>query len=469
MNRRIAAIDLLRGAAIIGMVLAGQMLWNAELPAAMFHAQLPPPTFAFNPEVAGITWVDLVFPFFLFSMGAALPFSLRRKEQQGARFGKIALDAIHRWVWLAFFAIVLGNTRMGLPEEIPAWGAALATLGVWVLFFMLFGRLPQLTPRANRMMNLAGMGLLVIYTALYKPLFGVEVSPLRSDIIIMILANMALWGSLLWWLTRDNISIRICLAGVFALMKMTADTEGTWCHELWATTTYGLPFQFDFLKYLCIILPGSIAGDMIHRHLQQRDDSPTNSREQTPKGALTGLVLVMTTNFGVLLWGLFVRRVELTILLSALLSVLGYGLAGCIRGEGHRLFKELYTASLLLLALGLCAEPLEGGIKKDPATLGYFFTTSAMAVEVLLAALIMELRFHRHIGWLEHCGANPMLAYTGAGYLILPLITLAGLAPALQHLAESGPWMGVVRGGILVVAVIVLTGLFTRKRIFWKS
>lgn len=31
----------------------------------MFHAQTPPPTYAFNPDVPGITWVDLVFPFFL--------------------------------------------------------------------------------------------------------------------------------------------------------------------------------------------------------------------------------------------------------------------------------------------------------------------------------------------------------------------------------------------------------------------
>ncbi|MBQ5619617.1 MAG: DUF5009 domain-containing protein, partial [Alistipes sp.] len=112
--KRVAAIDVLRALAIIGMVVSGQMLWNAELPAFMFHAQLPPPTFAFNPEVPGITWVDLVFPFFLFSMGAAMPLALRRREEQGAGWKEVTGSALHRFVWLASFAIILGNTRMGL-------------------------------------------------------------------------------------------------------------------------------------------------------------------------------------------------------------------------------------------------------------------------------------------------------------------------------------------------------------------
>ena len=70
MNNRAYAVDILRGLAIVGMVLSGYIAWNPDLPAWLFHAQLPPPSFVFDASVAGITWVDLVFPFFLFSMGA---------------------------------------------------------------------------------------------------------------------------------------------------------------------------------------------------------------------------------------------------------------------------------------------------------------------------------------------------------------------------------------------------------------
>ena len=33
MEKRANTVDLLRGLAIVGMVLSGQILWNAELPA----------------------------------------------------------------------------------------------------------------------------------------------------------------------------------------------------------------------------------------------------------------------------------------------------------------------------------------------------------------------------------------------------------------------------------------------------
>lgn len=85
MKGRAYAIDLLRGLAIVGMVLSGNFGWNPALPAWLFHAQVPPPDFTFDPSLPGITWVDLVFPFFLFSMGAAFPFSLGRKLDRGVR------------------------------------------------------------------------------------------------------------------------------------------------------------------------------------------------------------------------------------------------------------------------------------------------------------------------------------------------------------------------------------------------
>ena len=55
---RIASIDIIRGIAIVGMVLCANIGFQSDLPAWMFHAQTPPPTYAFNPEVPGITWVD---------------------------------------------------------------------------------------------------------------------------------------------------------------------------------------------------------------------------------------------------------------------------------------------------------------------------------------------------------------------------------------------------------------------------
>ena len=109
MNKRIATIDILRGIAIFGMILCGNIGFNSGLPGWMFHCQTPPPTYAFDPTNVGITWVDLVFPFFLFTMGAAFPLSMRKKLDNGTSKWTIAGNLFRRWLTLTIFALVLGN------------------------------------------------------------------------------------------------------------------------------------------------------------------------------------------------------------------------------------------------------------------------------------------------------------------------------------------------------------------------
>lgn len=460
---RIAAIDVLRALAILGMVISGQMLWNAQLPAAMFHAQLPPPTFVFNPEVPGITWVDLVFPFFLFSMGCALPMALRRREERGAGWLEIGKSALHRFVWLAAFAIILGNTRMGLLREQSPWIAALATLFVWGLFFAMFVRIPNFDKRRNTILNWAGLSALVATVLLYEPLFGVKPMLTRSDIIILILASMALFGTLLWWATRNNLTLRICLIGGMALLKMASSVEGSWCEWLWQQSPAQWLLRFEFLKYLCVVLSGSIAGDMIYRHTH----TPEEPKAEKDRVKLAMLIGVLVALIGVVMWGLFVRRVGLTV---GLCCVLGAAGAVVVKGlKGENLYRGLYHALLVWLFIGLIAEPMEGGIKKDPATIGFFFVTSALACAVLLIALILEQRFSLRCRPLEAMGANPMFAYTASGYLLAPLFALTCLSGAIEHFAGLTPWCGFLRGVLFALLVMGVTWPLTRKNYYWKS
>lgn len=466
--KRVAAIDVLRALAIIGMVVSGQMLWNAELPAFMFHAQLPPPTFAFNPEVPGITWVDLVFPFFLFSMGAAMPLALRRREEQGAGWKEVTGSALHRFVWLASFAIILGNTRMGLLGSVERWVAALATLVIWGLFFAMFVRVPKMEKRKNTLLNWGGFVLLVGATLLYKPIFGVEVSLHKSDIIILILASMALFGTLLWWLTRNSLAMRMVVIGGVALLKMASSVEGSWCQWLWEQTPAVWLFRFEFLKYLCLVLSGTVAGDVIHRALKgaPATDSPHDRRQAW---LTASLVVLMVALILTQLWGLFVREVGMTVLLSVVLCAVVGVVLKYLRTPEKALLRSLFGVAVVLLLIGLVAEPLEGGIKKDHATISYFFVTGGMASFVLIAALALELRFGIRFRALEACGANPMFAYTASGYLITPIAVLTSLSVLIERFANLTPWCGFWRGVLFALLVIAVTYPFTRKNYYWKS
>ncbi len=75
-QNRLLGLDALRGFAILLMVLSG-VIARGILPDWMYHAQLPPPDHQFNPNLAGFTWVDWVFPLLLFAMGAAFPMALK--------------------------------------------------------------------------------------------------------------------------------------------------------------------------------------------------------------------------------------------------------------------------------------------------------------------------------------------------------------------------------------------------------
>ena len=109
---RVNSIDALRAISIFGMVFSAAIGYSSNLPSWMFHCQVPPPSYVFNPDVRGITWVDLVFPFFLFSMGAAFPFSIGKKIRSGQGALSVSLGIIKRGIILMAFAVAVGNMNI---------------------------------------------------------------------------------------------------------------------------------------------------------------------------------------------------------------------------------------------------------------------------------------------------------------------------------------------------------------------
>ena len=316
MNNRAYAVDILRGLAIVGMVLSGYIAWNPDLPAWLFHAQLPPPSFVFDASVAGITWVDLVFPFFLFSMGAAFPLSLGRRLDRGDPPRRIVVSILKRGLLLAFFAVALGNTGLWTLDAVlqrPVV-SALVTMTVWGAFFAMFVRIPGFIPRQNGWLNAGGIAVLAVLMGVYRWL-GVGVSVVRSDIIILILADVVVAGSLIWWLTRRNLWLRMGIVALIAALKLGAAVPGSWNEAVWNFSPVPWLFRTEFLQYLCIVLPGSVAGDLFARWLArgQQEERPALSGQIAAAG-LTALLLAVN------MWGLFTRTLTLNLVLTLALG-----------------------------------------------------------------------------------------------------------------------------------------------------
>ena len=475
--RRAYALDALRGLAILGMILSGQLPFGEQaLPAWMYHAQAPPPEHKWVATLAGITWVDLVFPFFLFALGAAIPLALSRRLEQGGATLKTALFILERGILLGFFALYVEAIRPYVISDHPSVKTWLVALLGFGLLFPVLMRLPEAWPAAWRWgIRAAGWASAVALLALLRYPGGKGFSLERSDIIIVVLANMAVFGSLLWWLTRTNLLLRLGVLGILVavrLSNMPHPVEG-WVSDIWRWSPLPWMYRLYYLQYLFIVVPGTIAGDLLREWLGQDEakrapvpGGPT--AWSLPRYAAIGLLMLCLPVL--LVVGLKARWLVGTTLTALVLCAAGWWLMSKPANGIERLFHRLFNWAVYWLALGLFFEPYEGGIKKDRATMSYYFVTAGCAICVLigLSILIDVLRRRSWVQLLVENGQNPMIAYAGINNLIIPVLALTTANKFLASL-DFSPWLGFVHGAIITLLLALSVSFFTKRRIFWRT
>jgi len=483
MNRRSTALDALRGLAIIGMVFSGTIA--ESLPAWMYHAQVGPRSnFKFDPAIFGITWVDLVFPFFLFAMGAAFPLALGRKLDKGASIGSLIQPILKRTFLLVLFAISIYHCS---PYRLNGdWNYALALLA-FGLFFISFVRVPNTSELKNKLFNTLGIVLLIGLIArnvIVQPdVFTQGFKLSHNDIIIIILANMALFGSFTWIFTRNNIIARLGIMAFLLAFRLTSEVEGSWNQLVWNFhPTMFLPenilsaiylpqqwlFQMTFLKYLFIVIPGTIAGDLLLKWLSDND---TDISVRPEKWNIRLILLILFVSVVSNLVCLYSRYLQLNIVLNIMYGISLYYLLRNPKHSISRLYYGLFQWGIAWLLLGNVFEAFEGGIRKDLATMSYFFVTAGLAIFTLIFFSIVidyfeNKKIFRHV---TEIGQNPMAAYVAGTFFVVPVLAIVGLMPYINKIYEITPWFGLLKGLIITGGVIVVTVVTVRKKWFWKT
>lgn len=469
MLKRNESLDTLRGFAILAMVLSGTIAYGDVLPAWMFHAQVPPPAHTFDPSIPGITWVDLVFPFFLFSMGAAIPLAMKKHIEKEKGFWFVLLLAGKRFILLAFFAIFTQHMKAWVIADNPGRGEQLLSLLAFVLLFFQFYENKQEKLKIHfltaKMVSFA-IALFLLWKLPFRNGHGFDLY--HSDIIIMVLANMALFGTVIYYLTADKPLLRIgLLPFIMAVFLVAKDPSGGWAKELFNFNQVG-DFRFDwlykfyFLKYLFIIIPGTLAGEMMIKYIGNGESAP-GKRKTENRLALLGVSLLVMN-----MYGLFTRMLLLNIAVTAILCAASiYSLK---EEENNNLYKRLVHPGTYLLLLGLFFEGYEGGIKKDPSTYSYYFVTSGLAFYCLVIFSVMAKRqfFSSITHYFSLNGKNPMVAYVAGNLLLLPLLSLTQ-AKVYWDTMNQNFFMGLLKGIVFTGIVSVITIFFVKRKWFWKS
>lgn len=455
-GKRIITIDILRGITIFAMILCANIGYNSDLPAWMFHAQTPPPTYAFNPDVPGITWVDLVFPFFLFTMGAAFPLAMRKRLENGTGRWAVTGSLFRRWLTLTIFAIVLGNAYKIGSSTRPEIVKGLFSIGLWAVMFMSLVRLKD--ERKCRLINNTGLFLLVVMSVLSVDYLGIILSRWSSDIIIMILANIAIFGGLIWMFTKDNLRLRwLILLFIIALKALSSYTPQALA---WVPSLAGIGwfFSWSFLQYLVIAIAGSIVGDMLLNHSRSGEKT-----EVDPYHITAGIIALAAAL--VQLWGLFTRHILADFIISAVLGAVFVVLTW----KRRNIMTWLGYFGFAFMLVGIIFDPIDGGITKDHCNLSYMLTTTGMTALTGAFVLMLELKWNIKGRGLSGSGQNPMLAYTVTNFLTGPVLAMLGIGAWLDTISLGSPFWGVIRGLTYTLLMVAVTCFFTEKKLFWRS
>ncbi len=482
---RALALDALRGFAIMGMVISGRVPYGEgkALPGWMYHAQNPPPTGALDTSIPGFTWVDLVFPAFLFSMGVAMPFAAARRIAKGASPWLLGAKAFWRMVSLSFFGIYFAHIVPWTMDGFLPWEAEEGThTGTWLLgllgFLLLFPVYLRFPPSWSMQLQVgirtAGVAVAALYLYL---IYGGDFSLYRSNIILMVLANMAFFGMVIWLLTRGSWLLRLGSLAVLFGMREAVKVDDSWVKLLVQDPTNWLPFdagslgwfyQFDWLKYLFLVVPGTMVGEMLMRWM--KSPGAENSEAWTPWrlhliafGLLALVVFVHT--------GLYVRWEWLTPYLTIAVLTAMVPLFSQARTPAEALLRSLFLWGFFWLTIGLLFEPTEGGgIKKSPSNNAYYFVSLGLSILclVILTVWIDIFRKSRWFTIIIHNGQNPMVAYTGINNLMEPIMAITWLnALAAEYLRT--PWLlggwALVKTAVLAVMVSILT----RFKLIWRT
>jgi predicted acyltransferase len=185
-------------------------------------------------------------------------------------------------------------------------------------------------------------------------------------------------------------------------------------------------------------------------------------------GRAIALLGLATITVPVVVVGLYQRQVLLTTQIAIALMVGGLFLTMHPKSSVERLLRSLFLWGATWLIIGLVLDPFEGGIKKAPETLSYFFTVTGITIMLLVALTVITdaLSKRRSVSALIDVGHNPLLTYVIYTVLINSVLEMI---PPMRNVLRASQGEAMLRSVIELVIVVLLVRLASRRRVYWRT
>jgi hypothetical protein len=156
--RRVQPIDTFRGVTILLMVFVNTLNGVRGMPAWLYHTP---------PKVDGMTFLDGVFPAFLFIVGMSIPFALMQRLATGETMGQVLSHVLARTLSLLVLGVFMLNSEEGYDER-----AMPISIGLWSLLFygcalLIWSVYPFQKRRLAAAMRMGGLAGLVVLVLLF--------------------------------------------------------------------------------------------------------------------------------------------------------------------------------------------------------------------------------------------------------------------------------------------------------------
>jgi heparan-alpha-glucosaminide N-acetyltransferase len=157
---RVLSIDVFRGIIIFTMVFVNELAGIADIPQWMKH--LPA-------NVDGMTFVDLVFPAFLFIVGMSIPFAIQARANKGDSALEIFKHIALRSLSLIVIGVFMVNAESGYDAAAMGISMPLWTLLMFIYVLLIWSNYPKtLSTAVSLGAKLIGVAGLVMLWWMYK-------------------------------------------------------------------------------------------------------------------------------------------------------------------------------------------------------------------------------------------------------------------------------------------------------------
>jgi predicted acyltransferase len=157
-STRVVSIDIFRGITMAVMIFVndldsvhGLSKWTYHMPA----------------KVDAMTYVDMVFPAFLFIVGMALPIAVRQRLKRNASVASLWVHIVLRSIALLVLGLILANAERGDAARMHISPEAWALLGL-AGGILLWNVYSGLSSRTVLLLRAAGAALIVAMFAIYR-------------------------------------------------------------------------------------------------------------------------------------------------------------------------------------------------------------------------------------------------------------------------------------------------------------